>query len=208
MQVEWLLETSGGLRSVEQLGRNDWYAVRVRSQREDQVSRHLRVRGLEAFAPLYTRKQRWSDRYKEIDFPLFPGYVFCRFDPDNRLPVLTVPGVVHLVGTGKTPVPIDAAEIEAIQTAVTSGAMRRPCDYLEVGQRVRIERGPLCGVEGILLGSRGHRRLVLSISLLQRSVAVQVHEEWVRPLAMKHDVAASLAGSEHWCTQAHSKFIS
>ena len=188
--------------------RNNWYAVRVRSQHEDQVSRHLRVRGLEAFLPLYTRKQRWSDRFKEIDFPLFPGYVFCRFDPDNRLPVLTVPGVVQLVGTGKTPVPIDAAEIEAIQTAVTSGAMRHPCEYLEIGQRVRIEHGPLCGVEGILLGSRGHRRLVLSISLLQRSVEVQVHEDWVRPLAMKHGVAGNLVASHHCSPHAHPKFVS
>lgn len=187
---------------------NQWYAVRVRSQHEDIAARHLRVRGLEAFLPLYTRKQRWSDRFKEIDFPLFPGYVFCRFDPDNRLLVLTVPGVVHLVGTGKTPVPIDATEIAAIQTAVTSGAMRHPCDYLEVGQRVRIENGPLCGVEGILLGSRGHRRLVLSISLLQRSVAVQVHEEWVRPLGMKHEVAAGFVGSDRWSPQVHSKFVS
>ena len=203
-----LVQDDWGMGSVEQLGRTNWYAVRVRSQHEDQVSRHLRVRGLEAFLPLYTRKQRWSDRFKEVDFPLFPGYVFSRFDPDNRLPVLTVPGVVHLVGAGKTPVPIDAAEIEAIQTAVTSGAMRHPCDYLEVGQRVRIEHGPLCGVEGILLGSRGHRRLVLSISLLQRSVAVQVHEEWVRPLGMKHGVAASLVGSDYWSQHGHSKFVS
>lgn len=189
---------------MDQRDRNNWYAVRVRSQHEDLVARHLRVRGLEAFLPLYRRKQRWSDRFKEVDFPLFPGYVFCRFDPANRLPVLTAPGVVQLVGTGKVPVPIDAEEIHAIQVAVTSGVARQPCEYLEIGQRVRIEQGPLCGVEGILLGSRGYRRLVVSVTLLQRSVAVHINEDWVRPLPMKPGHADNLLRSDHWSQLAPS----
>jgi transcription antitermination factor NusG len=183
---------------------NQWYAVRVRSQHEDMVARHLRVRGLEAFLPLYRGKQRWSDRFKEIDFPLFPGYVFCRFDPADRLPVLTVPGVVHLVGTGKNPVPIDGEEIQAIQVAVGSGSPRQPWPYLEIGQRVRIEHGPLCGVEGILLGARGNRRLVLSITLLQRSVAVEINEEWVRPMALKQAPSGKLLAPERFSHQAHT----
>ena len=178
-----------------------WYAVRVRSQHEDMVERHLRARGLESFLPLYSQRRRWSDRFKVVDFPLFPGYVFCRFDPTNRLPVLSVPGVVHLVGTGKNPTPIDELEIEAIQTAVGSGFLRQPWPYLEVGQRVRIEDGPLCGIEGILLGSRGHQQLVLSITLLQRSVAVQINEKWVRPIVIKHPslggTLASVRSSHH-----------
>lgn len=178
-----------------------WYAVRVRSQHEDMVERHLRARGLESFLPMYSRRQRWSDRFKVVEFPLFPGYVFCRFDPANRLPVVTAPGVVHLVGAGKNPLPIDAAEIEAIQTAVGSGFPRQPCPYIEIGQRVQIENGPLCGLEGILLGSRGHHRLVLSITLLQRSVAVQIREDWVRPIKLKEPPssrqAAPFGFSEH-----------
>lgn len=170
-----------------------WYAVRVRSQHEDMVDRHLRARGLESFLPTFSRRQRWSDRFKIVDFPLFPGYVFCLFDLANRLPVLTVPGVVHLVGAGKNPVPIDAAEIEAIQVAVGSGFPRQPWPYLEIGQRVRIENGPLSGLEGTLLGSRGHHRLVLSVTLLQRSVAVQIHERWARPVKMMQPPASSLA---------------
>jgi transcription antitermination factor NusG len=162
-----------------------WYAVQVRSQHEDIVARHLRVRGLEAFLPLYRQQHRWSDRFKELELPLFPGYVFCQFDPRNRLPVLTVPGVVHVVGAGKNPVPIDETEIAALQAAVKSGLPRQPWPFLEIGQRVRIENGPLCGIEGILLGFRGHQRLVLSITLLQRSVAVEMNEEWIRPLSLK-----------------------
>lgn len=169
-----------------------WYAIRVRSQHEDLVARHLRVRGLEAFLPLYKQQHRWSDRFKEIELPLFPGYVFCQFDPLNRLPVLTVPGVVHIVGTGKTPVPIDQEEIAAIQAAVKSEFSTQPWPFVEIGQRVRIEYGPLCGIEGILLGFRGHHRIVLSITLLQRSVAVEINGEWARPLFPKQGTSNRL----------------
>lgn len=161
-----------------------WYAVRVRSQHEDVVARHLRVRGLESFSPLYKQQHRWSDRFKEVELPLFPGYVFCHFDAANRLPVLTVPGVVHVVGAGKTPLPIEETEIAAIQMAMKSGCPAQPWPFLEIGQKVRIEYGPLCGIEGILLGLKGQKRLVLSIALLQRSVAVEISGEWVRPLTL------------------------
>ena len=169
-----------------------WYAIKVRSQHEDVVARHLRVRGLESFLPLYRQQHRWSDRFKEIDLPLFPGYVFCQFDPKNRLPVLTVPGVVHIVGAGKNPVPIDETEMDAVRAAVKSGVPRQPWPFLEIGQRVRIEYGPLCGIEGILLGFRGNRRLVLSISLLQRSVAVQINEDWIRPVPPEQKSSGNL----------------
>lgn len=169
---------------VGQNSRYRWYAVRVRSQHEDVVARHLRVRGLEAFLPLCKQRNRLSDPFKEVELPLFPGYVFCQFDAANRLPVLTIPGVVHIVGAGKNLSPINEDEIAAIQMAVRSGFPTQPCSFLEVGEKVRIEYGPLCGVEGILSG-RGHQRLVLSITLLQRSVAVEINGEWVRPLSLK-----------------------
>jgi transcription antitermination factor NusG len=108
--------------------------------------------------------------------------VFCQFNSLDRFPVLSIPGVVHVVGVGRTPVSIDETEIAAIQTAVKSGLSRQPCPFLEIGDRVRIEHGPLCGIEGILLGYRGHQRLVLSVTLLQRSVAVQVDQAWVQPM--------------------------
>ena len=162
-----------------------WYAVHVRNRHEDVVARHLRVRGLEAFLPLYRERHRWSDRFQEVDLPLFPGYVFCQFNPLKRLPILTVPGVVQIVGAGKNLLPIDESEIAAIRAAVKSGLPTRPSPFLEIGQKVRIEHGPLCGIEGIILGFRGRQRLVLSISLLQRSVAVELSSEWIRPLSLK-----------------------
>jgi transcription antitermination factor NusG len=161
---------------------NSWYAVRVRSRFENVVARHLHARGYQLFLPLYKCQRQWSDRLREIELPLFPGYVFCQFNPVNRLPILSIPGVVHLVGVGEVPVPVDETEIAAIQTAIRSGLSARPWSFLKVGQRVRIERGPLFGVEGILVEVRGLRRLVLSISLLQRSVAVQVDAAWVIPM--------------------------
>jgi transcription antitermination factor NusG len=160
---------------------NHWYAVRVRSRHEASVARHLSARGLEAFLPMYQRRNRWSDRVKTVDFPLFPGYVFCHFNVEQRLPLLSVPGVVHVVGLGKIPAPIDEDEIVGIRSAVKAGLYREPCPYLYIGKKVRIAHGPLSGVEGILVGVKGHERLILSITLLQRSVAVEIDEDWVEP---------------------------
>jgi transcription antitermination factor NusG len=170
---------------------NPWYAVRVKSRHENTVASHLLGRGYQAFLPLYKSRNRWSDRFKEVELPLFPGYVFCRFNPLNRLPVLTIPGVVYVVGAGRTLLPIDETEIAAIQTAVKSGLPSQPWPFLQIGHRVRIEHGPLSGVEGILLGFRGNQRLVLSITLLQRSVAVQVDSSWVRAISQQHSASSS-----------------
>src|SRR5579863_10172859 len=159
-----------------------WFALQVRARYETLVAAHLRGRGYEWFLPLYKSRRRWSDRLKEIEQPLFPGYVFCRFDPLNRLPILTVPGVALIVGIAKTPIAIDEGEIMAIQAAVNSGLPSQPWPFLKLGQRVRIEHGALGGLEGILLEIRGRHRLVLSVTLLQRSVAVQVDDAWVTPL--------------------------
>src|SRR5580704_5645490 len=93
----------------------------------------VRVKGFEEFLPLYRDRRRWSDRFKWIELPLFPGYVFCRLDSENRLPILTIPGVLHFVGIGKTPVPIDDSEITAIQMATGSGLFAEPWPFLEVG---------------------------------------------------------------------------
>ncbi len=172
-----------------------WYALRVRSRYENTVATHLQGRGYELLLPLYKCRRRWSDRFNEIELPLFPGYVFCQFNPLNRLPILSIPGVVHVVGVGRTPLPIDESEIVAIQAAVKSGLPSQPWPFLQVGQRMRVEYGPLCGVEGILLGFRGHQRLVLSVTLLQRSVAVQVDEALVQPLP-EHRASSGVVTSQ------------
>ena len=159
-----------------------WFALQVRSRYESFVAAHLDGRGYEWFLPLHKVRRRWSDRFKEIEQPLFPGYVFCRFNPANRFPILTTPGVFLIVGIGKTPVSIHETEISAIQATVKSGFPSQPWPFLQIGQRVKIEHGPLCGLEGILLGVRGHHHLVLSVTLLQRSIAVQLEDAWVRPI--------------------------
>jgi transcription antitermination factor NusG len=173
-----------------------WYALRVRTRYENIVGSHLHARGYEWLLPLCKCRRRWSDRFKEIELALFPGYVFCRFNLMNRLPILTIPGVVHVVGVGRIPVPIDEGEIAAIKAAVKSRLPSQPWPFLQIGQRVRIEYGPLCGVEGILLGSRGHQRLVLSVTLLQRSVAVQIDGAWVQPMLHEHRACSSPATSQ------------
>ncbi len=159
-----------------------WFALRVKSRCEKVVSTIARNKGFEEFLPLYQRRQRWSDRVKAVEFPLFPGYVFCRLNPQYRLPLLTIPGVLHFVGIGKAPVPIDDEEILAIQSAVSSGLATEPWPFLEVGQRVRLEDGPLVGLEGFLVEMRKRYRVVVSVTLLKRSVAVEIDREWVTPL--------------------------
>jgi len=172
-----------------------WFALQIRSRYENIVTAHLGGKGYEWFLPLYKCRRRWSDRFKEIECPLFPGYVFCRLNPLDRLPILITPGVVLIVGTGKTPVPIDETEIVAIQAAVKSGLPSQPWPFVQIGQRVRIEYGPLCGLEGILLDFRRHHRLLLSVTLLQRSIAVQVENAWVTPIPQQVRAYAGPASS-------------
>jgi transcription antitermination factor NusG len=159
-----------------------WFAVRVRSNFERIAVTHLRERGYEEFAPSHKTERHWSDRKKEVDQFLFPGYVFCRFNPQNRLPVLTAPGVVDVVGWGRVPAPIPDEEIERVRRMVQSGLLVSPWPYLELGQAVLIERGPLAGMEGILVEVKGRCRLVVSINLLKRSISAEVERSCVRPV--------------------------
>lgn len=159
-----------------------WFALQIRSRYEKIAATLLHGKGYELFLPVYKSRRRWSDRIKELELPLFPGYLFCRFNPLDRLPILVTPGVIQVVGIGKSPVPVNDAEIAAIQTAVQSGLPRQPWPFLQVGQRVKIKSGPLQGLEGILLDFKGRHRLLLSVTLLQRSVAVEVDGAWVDPL--------------------------
>jgi len=159
-----------------------WFALRVKSRYEKLVSLTARNKGFEEFLPMYQSHRRWSDRSKSIELPLFPGYVFCRLNPEYRLPLLTIPGVLHFVGIGRMPVPIDETEIAAIKTATLSGLSAEPWPFLEVGQRVRIEDGSLAGLEGFLVEDRKQSRIVVSVSLLRRAVAVEIDRNRVTPL--------------------------
>ena len=132
--------------------------------------------------PTYMTKHKWSDRLKAVEMPLFPGYVFCRFDVHNRLPVLITPGVISVVGRGKTPVAVDDSEILSIQAAIQSGIHMEPWPYVEIGERVRIDSEVMDGMEGILTSFKGRHRVVISVSLLRRAVALEIDRSRITPL--------------------------
>ena len=160
-----------------------WYALQVRPRFEKMIATNLLNKGYEGFLPLYRKRSRWSDRIKEVQLPLFSGYLFCRFDVNKRLPILKTPGVIQVVGIGKVPHPVEDSEIKALQSIVISGLQAEPRSYLNIGQKVRVEVGPLAGIEGILTAIKGSNRLIVSVSLLQRSVSVEIDESWVIPVS-------------------------
>jgi transcription antitermination factor NusG len=160
-----------------------WFALQVHSNYERRVADLLSEKGYECYVPLLHCRRQWSDRVKELSLPLFPGYVFCELDVENRLPVLVTPRVRGIVGAGKKPLAIPDEELAMVRTVVSSGLMSGPHPYLNAGQRVLIERGPLAGVKGTLVDVKGSARVVVSIELLQRSIAAQVEMNWVRPVA-------------------------
>jgi transcription antitermination factor NusG len=162
--------------------RNNWFALRVKPRFEKTVATMARNKGYVEFLPLYQCRRRWSDRFQSVEVPLFPGYVFCQINPEFRLPLLTIPGALHFVGIGRIPCPIDDLEIAALQTAMGSGLWAEPWPFLDIGQQVRLEEGPLAGLEGLLVEVRNKHRLIVSVSLLKRSMAVEIDRDWVRPL--------------------------
>ncbi len=188
-----LAERSG---PEDMLAEFPWFALQVKARHEANVADHLQGKGYEWFLPLYKVRKRWSDRIKEVEAPLFPGYLFCRLNPQNRLPILKTPGVIQIVGNSRAPVAVDRAEIEAIQRMVESGIPNHPWPFLETGDRVRIESGPLSGLEGILAEFKGNHRLVLSVTLLQRSVAVEIDSAFVSSLRSASAVRLKRFSSE------------
>ena len=149
-----------------------WYAAYTCANHEKRVSEQLGVRRVEHFLPLYCSVRRWQDRRVTLQLPLFPGYVFVRMPLRERLLVMQVPGVAQLVGFDGKPASLPDAEIEALQRSLGKGVGAEPHPYLTAGRRVRVKSGPLAGVEGVLLRRKGNFRVVISIDLIQRSVAV------------------------------------
>ena len=159
-----------------------WYALKVRARSEPLVRTALERKAYETFLPTYQEARQYSDRVKKVDAPLFPGYLFCRLDVCRRLPVLTTPGVDYILGSSGDPEPIPEDEITSIERVLRSSAKVGPWPFLKTGSRVRVERGAFTGVEGILVNERGSHRLVLSVSMLQRAVSVEIDRTWVRPV--------------------------
>jgi transcription antitermination factor NusG len=161
---------------------NHWLAVQVRSNWELQTAYILKDRGYEEFVPCYNQKRKWSDRVKTVRVPLFTGYVFCRFRADNHHAIISVPGVIRFVGQGNTPLPIDDAEIEALQITTRSTANFGPWPFLAAGHDVEVRNGPLRGLRGTVVRCKNTQRLIISVNLLQRSAFVEIDEHEVTPI--------------------------
>lgn len=175
---------------LEMKPKSSWFALFVRPNHEKNVSHVLEQKGIENLLPLYRVRKKWSDRYKEVEVPLFPGYVFGSFDPTRRVPVLNTPGVIDIVRNGPDLAPINPSEIAALQTLMKSGVPCQPWPYLEPGQQVEIESGPLAGLTGTVISIKTELRLVLSVQMLHRSVMAELDRDWVRPVFRKLAVSA------------------
>jgi transcription antitermination factor NusG len=158
-----------------------WYAVYTRVNHEKRIADQLRDRRIEYFLPLYERERRWKDRRVKLQTPLFPGYVFVRITLCDRLRVLQTPGIVHLVGFAGHPAPLPQEDIQAIQSCLSQGLQVGPHAYLCVGRRVKVERGPLQGLEGVIVRRKNRSRFVLSFDLLQRAVAIEMNAMDLQP---------------------------
>jgi transcription antitermination factor NusG len=162
-----------------------WFALRVRPNHERTTALSLGNQGFEEFVPLHRVRRRWSDRVKELDAALFPGYIFCRFSRVERSRVLSAPGVESIIGFGKTDIAVDDSEIAAVRALVASGRPLAPWPYLRIGQNIAIEAGPLAGLRGVVLRDQNAWRVVVSVEALDRSVTVEVDREMIAPESPK-----------------------
>jgi transcription antitermination factor NusG len=153
-----------------------WFALQVAPRNEKKIINLLRQKGYECFTPTYWQKRKWSDRTVDIELPLFPTYVFCYFSPSTIGKVIATQGVIRIVGFGGKPAEIAVEEVEALQLLAQSYFLREPWNYLTDGTIVLIETGPLAGVRGTICQNDNKRRLVISVTLLRRSVAIQLDE--------------------------------
>src|SRR5207237_1648992 len=134
------------------LAYDSWFAIQVRPKHEQTAAWAMGQKGYQSLVPTYLCRRKWSDRIKDIELPLFPGYVFCRFDAQIRVPLLTTPGVCRIIGA------VEGHEIVALERLMNSGQWAAPCPYLGAGTKVRLQAGPLAGVEGIVIKVKDAQR--------------------------------------------------
>lgn len=158
-----------------------WYALTVPYQHEQRTEKALQSKGLETLVPVYRSRRQWSDRVKDVELPLFAGYVLCQFDLAQRIRVLDTPGVSKIVGFGGAVTALEDCEVAGIQRLVALKVPLAPWPYLKAGDRVKVEHGPMRGLEGTLLRTKDTMHLVIGVELLQRSLAVEVDRESVIP---------------------------
>jgi transcription antitermination factor NusG len=160
-----------------------WYAAYTCAQHEKRIAAELLAREVDHFLPLYSSMRRWKDRRVQLELPLFPGYVFVRLALRERLRVLQIPSVVRLVGFNGQPTALPDTEMEIMRSGLSQSLWAQPHPFLTVGRRVRITGGPFAGLEGVLRRKKSGMRVVVSLGLIQRSVAVDVDIADVRPAA-------------------------
>jgi transcription antitermination factor NusG len=160
-----------------------WYVTYTCPRHEKYVAQQLAERNIGSFLPLYTSVRRWKDRRKRLELPLFPGYVFVQLTEGNRLDILRLPGVVQIVCFQGKPAAIPLTEIDALRRGMAGAVVVQPHPFLQAGRRVRIVNGPMAGVEGIFVRRKDQVRIVISISLIQRSVAMEIGEADVEPVS-------------------------
>lgn len=160
-----------------------WFALHVKTRQEQAVAASLEGKCIESLVPFLEQRRRWSDRLKAVRLPLFPGYVFCRLERTARLAAVKTPGVIRLVGFGGRACPLETTEVESLLALSLTQARAQPCSYQPIGQRVRLVDGPLAGLTGVLTRSDKANRLIVSIDILQRSIAVDVGETRVQAVA-------------------------
>ena len=153
-----------------------WYALYTCARHERRVAEQIERRQVSCFLPSYRCVRRWKDRNKELELALFPGYVFVHMSLSNKLKVLQVPGVVRLVSFHGKPAPLPAAEIEALRDRLSGSAKFEPHPYLRAGRKVRVHSGPFQGLEGVIVRRKDRYRLIFSIDLIQRSLAIELDE--------------------------------
>lgn len=185
-----LISQNAGSEMGEQHG---WWVLYTRHQHEKVVAETLSAKGFEVFLPLYKSVRQWKDRTKKLSLPLFPCYVFVRGGLDRRLRAMTTPGVHMVLSNGERIALIPNEEIEAIQRAVEEPSRVEPYPFLNCGERIRVTRGCLEGVEGVLIRKKNQYRLVLSLDMLARSVAVEIDASDVQSAA-ERNMAGLLAG--------------
>jgi transcription antitermination factor NusG len=161
----------------------NWYAAATSPRHEKFVALQMKGFGIECFLPTYKSLRRWKDRRKELDLPLFPGYLFVHIALQNRLSVLRIPGVSQLVGTQGKPSPLPEHEIQALRNGLSSGVYAECVSWLKVGRKVCVQRGPLAGARGILVRKKQNCRIVISIDAIMRSVALEIDEADVQPIS-------------------------
>jgi transcription antitermination factor NusG len=160
-----------------------WFAVRVRSRCEKLTSTDLANRGYEVCSACAPQRRVWADRVRTVEMPMFPGYIFARFDPSRALEVLTAAGVVSIVGFGVRYCPVNEIEIEALRVVMRSGVEVLRELLVQPGAQVRVSNGPLRGLEGVLMQVKNQHRLVVSVSLLQRSVSVEIDDLMIEAMS-------------------------